>query len=80
MSDQEGEQSAEENNFGAAEQPAAKSGMEVLLEQQSAMMQLMMKQLETLATRVEVAEETAAKAVSQASGSTQSGDAELEAF
>ncbi|KAK3273537.1 hypothetical protein CYMTET_18227 [Cymbomonas tetramitiformis] len=80
MSDQGGEQSASENNSGAAEQPAAKSGMEVLLEQQSAMMQLMMKQMETLAARVEVAEETAAKAVSQAGGSAQSGDAELESL
>ncbi|KAK3259929.1 hypothetical protein CYMTET_31091 [Cymbomonas tetramitiformis] len=77
---QDGEQSASENNSGAAEQPAAKSGMEVLLEQQSAMMQLMMKQMETLAARVEVMEETAAKAVSQAGGSAQSGDAELEAL
>ncbi|KAK3282207.1 hypothetical protein CYMTET_10045 [Cymbomonas tetramitiformis] len=80
MSDQEGEQSASENNSGATEQPAAKSGMEVLLEQQGAMMQLMMKQMETLAARVKVAEETAAKAVSQAGGSAQSGDAELEAL
>ncbi|KAK3267532.1 hypothetical protein CYMTET_23913 [Cymbomonas tetramitiformis] len=55
---------ASENNAGAAEQPAAKSGMELLLEQQGAMMKLMMKQMETLATRVEVAEEAAAKAVS----------------
>ncbi|KAK3239619.1 hypothetical protein CYMTET_50463 [Cymbomonas tetramitiformis] len=80
MSGQDGEQSASENNSGAAEQPAAKSRMEVLLEQQGAMMQLMMKQMETLAARVEVAEEAAAKAVSQAGGSAQSGDAELEAL
>ncbi|KAK3268306.1 hypothetical protein CYMTET_23178 [Cymbomonas tetramitiformis] len=80
MSDQEGEQGASENNAGAAGQPAAKSGMEVLLEQQGEMMKLMMKQMETLAARVEVAEEAAAKAVSQAGGSAQSGDAELEAL
>ncbi|KAK3242073.1 hypothetical protein CYMTET_48217 [Cymbomonas tetramitiformis] len=73
---QDGEQGASENNAGAAGQPAAKSGMEVLLEQQGAMM----KQMETLAARVEVAEEAAAKAVSQAGGSAQSGDAELEAL
>ncbi|KAK3284632.1 hypothetical protein CYMTET_7732 [Cymbomonas tetramitiformis] len=77
---QDGEQGASENQAGAAEQPAAKSGMEVLLEQQGAMMRLMMKQMETLAARVEVAEEAAAKAVSQAGGSAQSGDAELEAL
>ncbi|KAK3233243.1 hypothetical protein CYMTET_56449 [Cymbomonas tetramitiformis] len=64
MSDQEGELSASANKSGAAEdRPAAKTGMEALLEQQSSMMQLMMKQMETLAARVEVAEETAAKAV-----------------
>ncbi|KAK3252220.1 hypothetical protein CYMTET_38463 [Cymbomonas tetramitiformis] len=80
MSDQEGEQSASENNSGASEQPAPTSGMEVLLEQQGAMMKLMMEQMETLAARVEVAEETAAKAVSQAGGSAQSRDAELEAL
>ncbi|KAK3246580.1 hypothetical protein CYMTET_43889 [Cymbomonas tetramitiformis] len=78
MNDQEGEQSASENNAGAAGQPAAKSGMEVLLEQQGEMMKLMMKQMETLAARVEVAEEAAAKAASQDGGSAQSGDAELE--
>ncbi|KAK3233422.1 hypothetical protein CYMTET_56283 [Cymbomonas tetramitiformis] len=77
---QDGEQSASENNSGAAEQPEAKSGMEVLLEQQGAMMKLMMKQMETHAARVEVAEEAAAKAISQAGGSAQSGDAELEAL
>ncbi|KAK3267985.1 hypothetical protein CYMTET_23486 [Cymbomonas tetramitiformis] len=77
---QDGEQGASENNAGAAEQPAAKTGMEALLERQSTMMQLMMKQMETLAARVEVAEATAAKAVSQAGGSAQSGDAELEAL
>ncbi|KAK3249514.1 hypothetical protein CYMTET_41067 [Cymbomonas tetramitiformis] len=54
--------------------------MEALLAQQSSMMQLMMKQMETLAARVEVAEETAAKAVAHAGGSAQSGDAELEAL
>ncbi|KAK3233721.1 hypothetical protein CYMTET_56004 [Cymbomonas tetramitiformis] len=75
-----GEQGASENNAGAAGQPAAKSGMEVLLEQQGEMMKLMMKQMETLAARVEVAEEAAAKAASQAGGSAQSGDAELEAL
>ncbi|KAK3266035.1 hypothetical protein CYMTET_25314 [Cymbomonas tetramitiformis] len=80
MNDQEGEQSASENNAGAAGQPAAKSGMEVLLEQQGEMMKLMMKQMETLAARVEVAEEAAAKAASQDGGSAQSGDAELEAL
>ncbi|KAK3276674.1 hypothetical protein CYMTET_15272 [Cymbomonas tetramitiformis] len=80
MSDQEGEQGASENNAGAAGQPAAKSGMEVLLEQQGEMMKLMMKQMETLAARVEVAEEAAAKAASQDGGSAQSGDAELEAL
>ncbi|KAK3287371.1 hypothetical protein CYMTET_5118 [Cymbomonas tetramitiformis] len=73
---QDGEQSASENNSGAAEQPAAKSRMEVLLEQQGAMMKLMMEQMETLAARVEVAE----IAASQAGGSAQSGDAELEAL
>ncbi|KAK3278933.1 hypothetical protein CYMTET_13156 [Cymbomonas tetramitiformis] len=80
MNDQEGEQSASENNAGAAGQPAAKSGMEVLLEQQGEMMKLMMKQMETLAARVEVAEEAAAKAASQDGGSAQSGDVELEAL
>ncbi|KAK3239085.1 hypothetical protein CYMTET_50960 [Cymbomonas tetramitiformis] len=54
--------------------------MEVLLEQQGAMMKLMMEQMKTLAARVEVAEEAAAKVVSQAGGSAQSGDAELEAL
>ncbi|KAK3256297.1 hypothetical protein CYMTET_34560 [Cymbomonas tetramitiformis] len=77
---QDGEQGASENNAGAAGQPAAKSGMEVLLEQQGEMMKLMMKQMETLAARVEVAEEAVAKAASQACGSAQSGDAELEAL
>ncbi|KAK3282240.1 hypothetical protein CYMTET_10013 [Cymbomonas tetramitiformis] len=77
---QDGEQSASESNSGAAEQPAAKSGMEVLLEQQGAMMKLMRKQMETLAARVEVAEEAAAKAASQPGGSAQSGDVELEAL
>ncbi|KAK3281292.1 hypothetical protein CYMTET_10913 [Cymbomonas tetramitiformis] len=81
MSDQEGELSASANKCGATEEcPAAKTGMEALLEQQSAMMKLMMKQMETLAARVEVAEETAAKAVAQAGSSAQSGDAELEAL
>ncbi|KAK3280628.1 hypothetical protein CYMTET_11540 [Cymbomonas tetramitiformis] len=80
MSGQEGEQGASENNAGAAGQPAAKSGMEVLLEQQGEMMKLMMKQMETLTARVEVAEEVAAKAASQDGGSAQSGDAELEAL
>ncbi|KAK3269832.1 hypothetical protein CYMTET_21730 [Cymbomonas tetramitiformis] len=75
---QDGEQGASENNAGAAGQPAAKSGMEVLLEQQGEMVKLMMKQMETLAARVDVAEEAAAKAASQAGGSAQSGDAELE--
>ncbi|KAK3284622.1 hypothetical protein CYMTET_7725 [Cymbomonas tetramitiformis] len=42
------------------------------------MMKLMMEQMKTLAARVEVAEEAAAKAASQAGGSAQSGDAELE--
>ncbi|KAK3257231.1 hypothetical protein CYMTET_33675 [Cymbomonas tetramitiformis] len=52
--------------------------MEALLEQQGAMTKLMMEQMKTLAARVEVAEEAAAKAASQAGGSAQSGDAELE--
>ncbi|KAK3246200.1 hypothetical protein CYMTET_44253 [Cymbomonas tetramitiformis] len=55
-----------------------KTGMEALLEQQAAMMTLMMQQMKDLNARVEVAEETAAKAASQAGSSAQSGDAELE--
>ncbi|KAK3232862.1 hypothetical protein CYMTET_56814 [Cymbomonas tetramitiformis] len=52
--------------------------MEALPEQQAAMMSLMMQQMKDLNARVEVAKETAAKAVSQAGGTAQSGDAELE--
>ncbi|KAK3262766.1 hypothetical protein CYMTET_28391 [Cymbomonas tetramitiformis] len=69
MADQGSEQSASENNSSAAEQPAPKSGMEALLERQSAMMKLMMEQMKTPSARVEVAEEAAAKATSQAGGS-----------
>ncbi|KAK3264728.1 hypothetical protein CYMTET_26550 [Cymbomonas tetramitiformis] len=78
MADQGGEQSESEHNSGASEQPAPKTGMESLSEQQGAMMKLMMEHIKTLVARVEVAEEAAAKAASQAGGSAQSGDAELE--
>ncbi|KAK3277751.1 hypothetical protein CYMTET_14258, partial [Cymbomonas tetramitiformis] len=46
------------------------SGLKVLLEQQSAMMKLVMQQMTDLNARVEVAEATAAKAVSQARPAT----------
>jgi len=74
---------SDSKNSGAApkEVPEVREpdpGLKALLEQQSAMMTLMMQQMKDLQTRVEVAEDTAAKAVSQAGGSAQSGDAELE--
>ncbi|KAK3281633.1 hypothetical protein CYMTET_10584 [Cymbomonas tetramitiformis] len=78
MADQKSEQVASEHNSGALEQPEPKIGMEALLEQQGAMMKLMMEQMKSLNARVEVAEEAAAKAASQAGGSALSGDAELE--
>ncbi|KAK3251573.1 hypothetical protein CYMTET_39092 [Cymbomonas tetramitiformis] len=73
MSDQGGEQGESEQNSGTTEQPAPKTGMESLLEQQGAMMKLMMEQMQNLTARVEVAEETAAKAASQAGGSARGG-------
>ncbi|KAK3283580.1 hypothetical protein CYMTET_8728 [Cymbomonas tetramitiformis] len=55
--------------------------MEALLAQQTAALHNnMMQQMKDLNTRVEVAEEVAAKAVSQAGGTAQSGDADLEAL
>eukprot|EP00854_Cymbomonas_tetramitiformis_P022341 gene22341-biopygen23069 len=58
---------------------APKTGMEALLEQQSAIMALMMQQMKDLNAQVEVAEETAKKAVSQGSAHAETGDAESEA-
>ena len=74
---------SDSKNSGAApkEEPEVhepESRTETLLEQQSAMMMLMMQQVKNLQARVEVAEETAAKAASQAGGTAQSGDAKLE--
>eukprot|EP00854_Cymbomonas_tetramitiformis_P034252 gene34252-biopygen22480 len=54
--------------------------MEALLVQQTALLSTMMQQMKDLNTRVEAAEEGAAKAASQGGGSAQSGEAELEAL
>ncbi|KAK3242345.1 hypothetical protein CYMTET_47964 [Cymbomonas tetramitiformis] len=67
---------AEERQEGTREQ---KSGMDALLAQQTAMMQLMMQQMKGLNTRVEVTEEAAAKAVTQSGVTAQSRDTKLEA-
>ncbi|KAK3283431.1 hypothetical protein CYMTET_8872 [Cymbomonas tetramitiformis] len=56
------------------------AGMEALQAQQTAMMSMMMQQMNDLSARVEVAEEVAPKAVSQGGGTAQSGDAELKAL
>ncbi|KAK3289157.1 hypothetical protein CYMTET_3403 [Cymbomonas tetramitiformis] len=60
--------------------PAPGAGMEALMAQQTALMQVLVQQVKDLNKRVEVAEEVAAKAVSQSGETAQSGDAELEAL
>eukprot|EP00854_Cymbomonas_tetramitiformis_P034200 gene34200-biopygen19794 len=57
----------------------ALAGLEALVLQQSAMMNQMTPKVNELSDRVAASEEASAKAVAQASGSAQSGDAELEA-
>ncbi|KAK3232631.1 hypothetical protein CYMTET_57022 [Cymbomonas tetramitiformis] len=56
------------------------SGMEALLAQQTALLNTTMQQMKYLDSRVEAAEELAAKVGSQGGGSAQSGDAELDAL
>eukprot|EP00854_Cymbomonas_tetramitiformis_P020279 gene20279-biopygen20911 len=54
--------------------------MKAPLAQHSALLNTMMQQIQDLNMRVEAAEEVAAKAASQAGGTAQNGDAELEAL
>eukprot|EP00854_Cymbomonas_tetramitiformis_P009803 gene9803-biopygen10007 len=84
MADQASSEGGPDKTPPARERPVEtrepKTGMEALLAQQAEMMTMMMQQMKDLNARVEVAEEAAAKAVSQAGETAQSGDAELEAL